>query len=626
MKSTLYLLLIFILLTLVSCKKYLELESPNNLTTDNFYKTEKDAFEAAMAMYSNIQHLRYYGAGYFKLTEYPSDDITGKVLNVWDEFSWSAIKSGAYEDNDNFFGHLYEGIFRTNLVLEKVSLNRVDGKEVIPFTNEVDRNNILAEAYFLRGLNYFNGACFYGGLPILTETPKESKLGGILYTKRSTRLQTFERAIEDLKTAIGEGSNPNIKLPESWKSDFAGRATIYAGYALLGKIYLHAACYFQNQDFFTQSEKYLGLVINSAKYELLPKYADVFSSTNKNNKESVFEIGYGLVGTLGFFHDGGIAGENTQRDLFFGVQKGIGSGYGELIATQNWVLESEYGDPRVREFLHFAWDTIPFPDSQNKRVLPIDAVSGKVKANYTVDLAKTVKEVGENEAGSYFHVKKAVDGYEAGGPGGLNGVNNWRLIRYADVLLMYAEALNELGRSSQAISFINKIRQRAANSVPVVNGVKVFRSAKIIRTSRSSVSVGEYTGLYEETTITGGKHEVDPTKDILADYPTLYGIYNGEPVDLTTISKESVRLMIVRERRAELAFEYLRFLDMRRWEALDKIHPGAASTVFESKNIGNSLPGGNDKQPYNSAIHNLYPIPQQQIDLSQGTMVQNPGY
>lgn len=626
MKSNIYLFAAFLLLTLVGCKKYLELESPNNLTTENFYKTEKDALGAALAMYSNIQHLRYYGNNYFVLTEYPSDDITTKnPVNNWDNFSWSALKTDAYPENDDFFGHIYEGVFRANLVLEKISLNRIDGKEAIPFASETDRNKILAEAYFFRGLNYFNGACFYGGLPILTETPKESKNGGILYTKRSTRLQTFERAIEDLKSAIGEGANANIKLPEAWSADYAGRATIYAGYAMLGKIYLHAGCYFKNQDFFTQSEKYLGLVINSGKFELLPKYADVFSSGNKNNKESVFEIGYGLAGTLGFFHDGGIAGENTQRDLRFGVQKGF-VGFGELIATQNWVLESEFGDPRVREFLHFTWDTIAFPDSENKRVLPIDPVTGKVKANYTIDLAKTVKETGENEAGSYFHVKKAVDGYEAGGSGGLNGVNNWRLIRYADVLLMYAEALNELGRTSDAIPFINKTRQRAANSVPVENGVKVFRSAKIIRTSRSNAAVGDYTGLYSETTITGAKHDVDPTKDILADYPTLYGIYTGEPVDLTTISKESVRQMIVRERRAELAFEYLRFLDMRRWEALDATHPGAASAVFQSKNNGNSLFGGNDKQPYNPSVHSLYPIPQLQVDFSKGTLTQNLGY
>lgn len=627
MKSNKYLFIVLSLFSLVGCKKYLELESPNNLTTDNFYKTEKDAFEATLSMYSNLQHVRYYGNNYFQLTEYPSDDITTKnPVNNWDNFSWSAIRSGAYLLNDELYGHIYEGIFRANLVLEKVSLNRADGKEAIPFANETDRNKILAEAYFFRGLNYFNGASLYGGLPILTETPKESKKGGILYTKRSSRLQTFERAIEDLKIAIGESTNANIKLPEAWSADYAGRATIHAGYAMLGKIYLHAGCYFKNQDFFTLSEKYLGLVINSGKFQLLPKYADIFSSSNKNNKEGVFEIGYGLVGTSGFFHDGGIAGENTQRDLLFGVQKGVGSGYGELIATQNWVLESEFGDPRVREFLRFTWDTIAFPDNENKRILPVDPVTGKVKANYTIDLAKTVKETGENEAGSYFHVKKAVDGYEAGGPGGLNGVNNWRLIRYADVLLMYAEALNELGRTSEAIPFINKTRQRAANSVPVVNGVKVFRSAKIIRTSRSNAAVGEYTGLYSETTITGAKHEVDPTKDILADYPTLYGIYNGETVDLSTVSKESVRRMIVRERRIELAFEYLRFLDMRRWEALDATHPGAAYAVFQSKNNGNSLFGGNDKQPYNPSVHSLYPIPQQQIDFSQGTFSQNTGY
>lgn len=615
-------ILAIILVISSSCNKYLDMQNPSSIDAETFYNTEQDAFEATMAMYSNIQHLNYYGADYFKLTEYPSDDITTKLaVSALDNFSWSAVRGAADTDVlERFYKHLFEGIYRTNLVLEKVAVNRVDKKEKIPFKDEKDRNSILAEAYFLRGLHYFNAGCMFGGIPIITETPKEADLGGILYTKRSTRQQTFEQAIGDLKKSIGEGSDVNIKLPTEWSESFKGRATMDAGYALLGKIYLHAACYLQNPEYFNLAATYLKKVIDSNKgYSLLPKYKDVFSAANKHNKESIFEIGYGLIGENGFFHDGGNAGENTQRDLLFGVQKGA-QGFGELIATLNWVYECEYGDPRAREFVHFTWDTLNVPDENGKPKTII----------YSSSQAETVKEVGINAPGSYFHVKKAVDGFQAGGPGGLFGINNWRLIRFADVLLMYAEALNESGKGAEAITYINKIRDRARNNAPRLNGVRVFRDVQIIRTARSNAKVGEWTGLFSETTITGTKHKVNSAMglEIMADYPAMFGTNNFGFVDLSGTSKENVREMIVRERRTELAFEYLRFLDMRRWEALDPGHFGAAEKVFRSKSSDNSLAGlgGNDNQPYNKSIHKLYPIPQIQIDLSQGTLVQNPGY
>lgn len=616
MKTKIYISILFVF-TLFGCTKYLDLNSPNDITVESFYKTEKDAFEATMAMYSNIQNLSYYGKDYFQITEYPSDDITTKFFfNALDAFSWSATQgaSGTAEIA-RVFSYIYEGILRTNLVLEKVAENRIDKEPAIPFAVAEDRFNILAEAYFLRGLHYFNGACLFGGMSILTESPKDAKLGGILYTKRSSREETFNRAIKDLENAIGEGENIKIKLPTEWKKDFKGRATIFAGYALLGKIYLHAACYFKNQSYFEKSEKYLKLVIESGKFRLLPKYSDVFSSTNKHNAEGVFEIGNGLFGLNGFFHDGGIASENTQRDLIFGVQKGGAQGYGEMIATQNWLQECEYGDPRVREFLVFANDTI-------RGVAPNGTPSTIV---YSKQMASTVLEVGEQTAGSYFHVKKAVDGYEAGGLGGVNGVNNWRLIRYADVLLMYAETLNELGRQTEAIGYINQIRKRARESVPVVNNIRQFRSAQIIRPLTLNAQIGDYTGTYAETLILNAKHK-DDTTPILADFPCELYEYSGAPRDYTSTTKEVVTEMIVRERRVELAFEYLRFLDMRRWEAYNPDHPGTASKVFASKNSGNSITNGTDRQPYNVGVHSLFPIPQQQIDLSLGTLVQNVGY
>jgi hypothetical protein len=172
------------------------------------------------------------------------------------------------------------------------------------------------------------------------------------------------------------------------------------------------------------------------------------------------------------------------------------------------------------------------------------------------------------------------------------------MIRYSDVLLMLAEAINESeGATNEAVGYLNQVRKRAKE----MSGLSYAISNRVIESSR----------VYKET-ISG--------ENLLNPFP--YTAINGvnDNLDFSISSKENLRAALVMERRAELAFEYHRFPDMQRWEAFEPNHPGAASNVFTSKN------NLEDVKNYDKNSHSRLPIPEYQIQLSKGTLTQNPGY
>lgn len=625
------------------CANYIDLKPLNSIDADNYYKTQDHAFAAIMAAYSNLQNLHYYGKNYIEITEYSGDDITSKLAtsNNLDNLNWQGIFS-LPSDGNNFYRlwqFIYEGIFRTNMVLEKVSKIRRDKLPAIPFENEALREAILGEAYFMRGLHYFNLAIFFGDAPILTETPDNANFPGPMYKKRASRESVFQQAISDLNLAIA-------KLPTAWEANNKGRATSWAAKALLGKVYLHKACHISNNRDadFASSKSMLGDVIANGPFSLIQKnWASIFSSDNEYNSESVFEIGYAKFGFNGFFHDGGNAGENSARDLLFGSRVGGSPGFSELVATQDWVLRAEQGDPRVRQSLRFCWD-----DDFTR--VDADGITKLSGLTYSPGLAKGVMENG-NEIGAYFNVKKGVDNYEAGGLGGVFSSNNYRMIRFSDVLLMYAEAANETNDPSEAVAKLNMVRKRArglatkymsarirkpmSTTVPfrgvlydglinTLTGLLVEGHGPIRQsTSNPTNIVRSFDGFPGTTEVTFPDSLNEINTRIVADYP--YDT-NSEFDDSYNYigrgnDKLAIREALVYERRVELAFEYHRFMDMQRWQSLDPTHPGAAEEVFK-----NPLKKDADKKAYIPSIHRLCPLPLREIDLSRGTLVQNPGY
>ncbi|MDX2189806.1 MAG: RagB/SusD family nutrient uptake outer membrane protein [Bacteroidota bacterium] len=608
--------LFFLILLSFSCSKdFLDRQPLDKLTTSNFYKTEDEVQAALLAAYANLKTQRWYGHYYFYLNEVASDDCTEKNkygTDLLDNFQWvsgpnnftrALPGSGGMDLFATLWRSYYESILRSNLAYDNVDKPAE--------MSDIKRKYVKGQARFLRGNAYWHLATTFGDAIIYTKSSEQNNLND-LYRVRSPRSEVFAQAEKDFIEAAAN-------LPDSWSGNDLGRATKWAAIAMLGKTYLYQQKWLQAADQFR-------LIIASGQFQLLDDFTSVFALYNEHNKETVFEIEYTDRGDPpnynSFYQDGGNANQNTERDLRMGIQGQDGQrAYQEIIALKDLAFEFEFNDPRLTRTLYFVradkkppYDTTleGYGDGNSRK-------SGLTyKPSYGEQVAAAAHPIQE-----FFHIKKAVNGFTGGQSPHQSG-NNWRMIRYADILLMAAEAIAEAngGPTAEAVGYLNQVRARARKMLPAnkLNDV-------------ATVSGGTYTL----------SPDVMPTPELLAAYPSnqkilmdypssdasslviwspqSYAIFADvlEPI-IFDFSLDGFRKAIVHERRVELATEYHRFPDIKRWDEIEG-HPGGASNVFPNK-LFNPL----DKKSYVKGKHNLCPISQYQIDLSGGTLKQNPGY
>ncbi|WP_026632479.1 RagB/SusD family nutrient uptake outer membrane protein [Dyadobacter alkalitolerans] len=269
--------------------------------------------------------------------------------------------------------------------------------------DETLKKRITGEAKFLRALMYFNLVRMFGGVPLVVKEIIDTNEG---YSYgRNTVDEVYQQIIKDL-------SESELLLPAAYGAADVGRATSGAAKALLGKVYLTRKQY---ADAVAKLREVVDME-SMGTYALLPNYGEVFKTANKNGKESVFSVQY-KKGSLG-----------------------EGSGFANLYAPQSSgnsvVLFSGDGNNRPTADLENAYE----PGDVRKDI--------SMASSYI------------NEAGvkvDFYYVKKYGDQPVVK----YDSEDNWPVIRYADVLLMYAEALNETGKTPDALPFLNRIRVRA---------------------------------------------------------------------------------------------------------------------------------------------------------------------
>ncbi len=262
-----------------------------------------------------------------------------------------------------------------------------------------------AEAHFLRALMYFNLVRIFGDVPLVKDIINNPQ-DGYKYG-RETTAKVYEQIIEDLKAA-------EQSLPYEYATADIGRATKGAAMSLLGKVYL-------TQKNWVLAAQKLKEVIDAAaqtKYQLITSYANLYGVANENNRESIFEVQFRK----------GASGEGSPyTNQFAPIGSGtavvsIGNPLGQNIPTANMNSAYETGDLRKAASM------------RNSYVLG----GATVNHNYII---------------KYAGVPAA----------NLDSDNNWIVLRYADVLLMYAEALNEQGyvANGPAFTYLNQVRARA---------------------------------------------------------------------------------------------------------------------------------------------------------------------
>lgn len=481
---------------LSACEKDFLDKAPIVGTTEgNFYRTSADAVAAVNAAYASLQFQLSPG-GHFRWFwgDIMSDDAVKGGSGDNDVNALLQLETFKGPANTDLleaeWGADYEGIYRANVVLEKVPPIQMDEKL---------KARILGEAKFIRAWNFYNLVIMFGGVPLADHVLAPSEYA----MPRSSADQVWDLIESDLSSA----SNDLWKRSEYTQADL-GRITKGAAQGLLVKAYLWREKWAEAK---TTSEA----IINSGEYHLVPDYADIFPLYGENNEESIFEIQYMNA-------SGGNWGKNNANEgsftNVFTRARGQFAGYGFNIPTQDFVDEffkEGFEDPRLKSTVFRIGD-----DMGDRGKFTIDATGGVPYLYYSK---------------KYFSSKSEDAPFGDPNP---NGGTNDRVIRYADVLLMDAEAAYHAGEEGAARLSLNEVRARV--QIP-------------------------------EITATG---------------PALLEA-------------------IYRERRLELGLEAHRFFDLvRTHKAAQVLGP-----------LG-----------FVTGVHELFPIPQSQIQATNGALTQNPGY
>jgi hypothetical protein len=339
----------------------------------------------------------------------------------WSNFNTTTDNPGVA----NIWSAHYAGILRANIVIDKVP--------GIAAVDETRKGQIVGQAQFLRGLYYFNLVRLFGDVPLTTK-PQVS--GDDLKVPRTAVTAVYEQIIADLSAA-------ETALPLAWSGEDLGRATRGAAKALLAKVYL-------TQQQWSLAAAKAREVIDLAVYALQPDYAANFDPNTENGAESVFEVQY-HSGSNGWMES---SEGNVRSEFMAPRQSGITpwGGFGWNQPTAEFVSGYEPGDKRKAVTVFSEGDTYE-PGGTYKN----SADGGKV---YRYN--KSISYTGHN-------VRKYLTGLV--NSFGTDSPMNTPVIRYADVLLMYAEALNELGQSAAAEPYLNQVRARAG--LPPVSGLGV---------------------------------------------------------------------------------------------------------------------------------------------------------
>jgi hypothetical protein len=482
-------LAIFIsIISLVACEQEIINLSPvSELTTSNFYESESDFDNALISAYDVLQEKNSID---FIMSEIKSDNGTEMKYQYEKDIDNFSV-SQTNELISEFWKIAYRGIFRTNILLEKIG--------DADFADE-QKNIIIGQAKFIRAYIYFDLVRYFGDVPLATTVLKLSE--SIDHTRNPV-----DEVYQLIETDLQEASS---LLPSVYSdSKDIGRITKGAANGMLAKVYLTRKRYAESK---TVLEAVMG--DTEAAYQLLPNFDDVFSLDNQNSNEIIFAIQYSNA-------TGG-EGNNFMNQFGPGtpgsdVSPGVGREHNK--PTADLIRAYEPGDTRkaatLSEYVATATDTVNTP--YNRKYLVYQNI---------------------NDSGL-----------------------DWPVLRFSDVILMYAEVLNELDDLQGAIDQINKIRERAFG-------------------------------------------------DQLHNF------------DLSSIpNKEEFRTKVLNERRVELAFENHRWFDLVRTDkALEFLQ---VENRLQDWRTGETLISLElNMQPYQT----LYPIPLDEIEISNGNLTQNEGY
>ncbi len=424
MKNIKILSLVFLIATLASCKKWVEYNPQDEfkITDLDYLKSESDYRTMAVSVYTPIQWLNQS----VPVGDIASDNAVSGGENASDVLSLQQIDDYTHTPVNSTLTELwqaaYEGINRANYLHQYKNANKAG--EAVNFTG---KDALYGEIYFLRAYYYFHLVRFFGDVPLFTD-----KRLGLTESKslvRSPKADVYKQIETDLNAAIAVLPITNVEK---------GRVTKYAAQALLGKVLLY-------QNKFDAAAAMLENVVNGP-FNLVPNFGAMFLEAGENGPESVFEIQY--ANTSPYYNWGGVTrGQGNHSVQQCGIRGLNGSdampyaaGWSTNLPTTNLANAYTAGDIR-------------------KAVTVLDIEAYK-NANPSFNITYQVAPF--KNTGLYNQKYLPRKG-ETSGQVELNYLNNFRTIRYAEVLLMAAEAFNRstTANDAKAQLYLNRVRRRA---------------------------------------------------------------------------------------------------------------------------------------------------------------------
>ncbi len=434
MKNIFYFIAAALVLSVVACQKKLDIANPNGPTSADVWKTADYAQKGVNAIYSTYHRVGLCRMQFFmnmiRSDEGYSTSPNSALINNFDIFNVTDLNMF---ERRAFYQDCYVGINRCNQVLDNVPNIAMD---------TAVRSQLLGEAKFMRGFFYYYLAQYWGNVPLLLKTSTTADQSAA----NSTQKQVWAQVEKDLSEAVAV-------LPVSYDNNNVGRATRGAAYALLGKAYMQ-----DGQQYQQAASAFSWLITGggSSLYSLVTNYRDNFVETSENNKESVFEFQNALNPTDNHDNDVDPPSDNlnygTSIPPFFAPQPaGFTDGQARRWLIGEFLKEQTLSggrDPRLAASFLF--------DSTDERGPAFTLAYGNVWDSLGL------QNVPDNVHNSIHEVcfRKFLDDAVMNGEVFHSG-NNYRFIRYADVLLLYAEALNGLGQTAQAYPYVDIVRQRA---------------------------------------------------------------------------------------------------------------------------------------------------------------------
>ncbi len=415
-----YILFSIIAFTITSCKEdFIELAPKDQISGATFFQTEAQYRLALAAAYVPLRSLIYVD---YVLNEMRSDNT------YYENYSVNRGAGYVYRENIADFSNdaantitaeeyyvCYNGIARCNSILGKIDNSSI---------TDVAKADIGGQARFLRAFYYFQLVKCFGGVPLFI---KQVTTVDETFIPRSSVGEVYNQIIADALEAINKLAPP-AKFPQT------GLATKGSATMLLADVYLTLKRY--------SDAEVLLKTLTTMGYGLNANFADAFATTNKNSKESVFEVQYNEGLTDGqqsnFIYM--FLPRSTNTTIITGIKTDNTSTGGYNIPTQDLIKSFEPNDKRFDASIGMAEGTYNssmfFTFTANKSVINYMPASGTVGIPY-------IKK--------YLHAHS--------NPNNTN--DNWPVYRYSEVLLSLAEVLNEQGKGSEALTYLNLVRDRA---------------------------------------------------------------------------------------------------------------------------------------------------------------------